>query len=188
MFGRTGTHYYTFDLLMLDSTGLRPLPLVTRNQALRQLIADCDPVRYCDYINGYGRSFFEQVRKAGLEGMVAKRRQSPYIGGPTTYWLKIKCLRTHDFVVSGWRPARKIPFALCCSVSSLLKLFIRWVQFRRVLIDAGCARSFSIWSSEKLHHLLIRSMTPMLPFASRRCGCRSSSRTLPIMANRCVRH
>ena len=104
MFGHTGSHYYTFDLLMLDSTDMRQLPLVARKQALRQLIENRDPVRYCDHVTGYGRSFFELVRNAGLEGIVAKRRQSIYSGALTTDWLKVKCLRKHDFVVGGWLP------------------------------------------------------------------------------------
>jgi bifunctional non-homologous end joining protein LigD len=47
MFGRTGTHYFAFDLLMLDSTDLRPLPLESRNERLRELLQSSDdPVRY----------------------------------------------------------------------------------------------------------------------------------------------
>lgn len=64
MFGRTGTHYYAFDLLMLDTTDLRPLPLETRKEALRQLTEDCDPVRYCDYVVARGKAFFNLVREA----------------------------------------------------------------------------------------------------------------------------
>jgi ATP-dependent DNA ligase len=89
---------------MLDSSDLRQLPLVDRKQALKQLIENRDPVRYCDHVADYGRSFFELVRNAGLAGIVAKRRESIYSGTLTTDWLKVKCLRKHDFVVDGWLP------------------------------------------------------------------------------------
>jgi bifunctional non-homologous end joining protein LigD len=103
MFGRTGTHYFAFDLLMLDSTDLRPLPLESRKERLRELLQSSDdPVRYCDHVTDRGKDFFDLVRATGLEGMVAKRRRSSYLGRLTDDWLKIKCLRTHDFIVGGW--------------------------------------------------------------------------------------
>jgi bifunctional non-homologous end joining protein LigD len=77
MFGRTGTHYLAFDLLMLDSTDLR-LPLERRKERLRELLQSSDdPVRYCDHVTGRGKDFFDLVRATGLDGMVAKRRRSP---------------------------------------------------------------------------------------------------------------
>jgi len=42
MFNRTGTHYFAFDLLMLDSTDLRDVPLETRKERLRNLMPDTD--------------------------------------------------------------------------------------------------------------------------------------------------
>lgn len=51
---------------------------------------------------GDGCAFFEAVRQAGLEGMVAKRRSSQYVGTLTADWLKVKCVRTYDFVIGGW--------------------------------------------------------------------------------------
>jgi bifunctional non-homologous end joining protein LigD len=104
MFGRVGTHYFAFDLLWLDKADLRPHPLERRKSVLQNLLVSCDPVRYCDHIAGCGKAFYETVREAGLEGMVAKRRRSAYRGGLTGDWLKVKCLRTHGFVVGGWIP------------------------------------------------------------------------------------
>ena len=49
-----------------------------------------------------GKAFFDAVRQAGLEGMVAKRRDSIYTGVLSEDWLKIKCLPVHDFVIGGW--------------------------------------------------------------------------------------
>jgi ATP-dependent DNA ligase len=59
---------------------------------LRELLQSSAPVRYCDHITGCGKDFFDLVRETGLEGMVAKRRRSPYLGRLTDDWLKIKCL------------------------------------------------------------------------------------------------
>lgn len=105
--GRIGTHYYAFDLLLLGDADLRGRPLEERKAALASLLKACEPVRYCDHIVGAGCAFFDAVRQAGLEGMVAKRRRSQYFGTLTEDWLKVKCLRTHDFVIGGWVPDGK---------------------------------------------------------------------------------
>jgi bifunctional non-homologous end joining protein LigD len=101
--GRTGTHYYAFDLLMLGNADLRAKPLQLRKAMLADLVqVGAEPVRYCDHVIGKGKAFFDAVRQAGLEGMVAKRRDSIYTGVLNDDWLKIKCLRVHDFVIGGW--------------------------------------------------------------------------------------
>ena len=98
----TGTHYYAFDLLMLGDD-LRAKPLELRKSMLAELLRGCgEPVRYCDHIIETGKAFFEAVREAGLEGVVAKRRGSAYAGVLNDDWLKIKCMRVHDLVVGGW--------------------------------------------------------------------------------------
>jgi len=101
--GRTGTRYYGFDLLVLEDADPRARRLESRKSMLADLLHDSsDAVRYCDHIIGTGRAFFEAVREAGLEGMVAKRRASKYAGVLNDDWLKVKSMRVHDFVVGGW--------------------------------------------------------------------------------------
>jgi len=99
--GRTGTHYYAFDILLLNADDLRDSPLEARKAILKALLGECDPVRYTDHVIGNGIAFFGLVKRSGLEGMVAKRRASTYSGALTDDWLKVKCLRVHDFVVGG---------------------------------------------------------------------------------------
>jgi len=101
--GRTGTHLYAFDLLMLGDADLRTKPLEKRKVTLVRLLnGSCNAVRYCDHIIGRGKDFFDSVRELGLEGMVAKRRLSEYVGTLNGDWLKVKCLCVHDFVIGGW--------------------------------------------------------------------------------------
>ena len=106
MNGRTGTHLYVFDLLLLGRKDFRALPLEGRKIALGNLLGanakKGNQVRLCDHIIGHGKAFFETVKEAGLEGMVAKRRQSLYSGRLTDDWRKVKCMRLHHFVVGGW--------------------------------------------------------------------------------------
>jgi bifunctional non-homologous end joining protein LigD len=101
--GEPETHYYGFDLLMLGDDDLRARPLEARKTMLADLLhGSSDAVRYCDHVVGEGKAFFDSVRQAGLEGMVAKRRASKYTGALNDDWLKVKCMRVHDFVVGGW--------------------------------------------------------------------------------------
>jgi bifunctional non-homologous end joining protein LigD len=113
MNGRTGTHFYVFDLLLLGRKDFRSLPLEGRKTALGNLLGatakNCDLVRLCDHIIGQGKAFFETVKEAGLEGMVAKRRQSLYHGRLTDDWRKVNAC---GCIISLWVDGRKIS-ALC---------------------------------------------------------------------------
>ena len=81
-----------FDLLSVDGGNLRDLPLVDRKAKLRKLIPrKASSVLYLDHLNGKGIELFDQCCKLGLEGVVAKPKESPYrelAGKPM--WIKIK--------------------------------------------------------------------------------------------------
>ena len=95
-------HLYLFDLLAFDGFDLRELPLEQRKDLLGQLIRGDGPLRYCEHVVGHGHAFYEEVSKAGLEGIVAKRREGPYRGTRSADWLKIKCPLTRNFVIGGY--------------------------------------------------------------------------------------
>ncbi len=59
MFGRSGTHYFAFDLLWLENTDLRLHLLEGRKSILQELLRSADPVRYCDHVAGCGKAFYE---------------------------------------------------------------------------------------------------------------------------------
>jgi bifunctional non-homologous end joining protein LigD len=95
-----------FDCLMLDGRDLRRLPLVDRKECLRLLLPPLGPVRYGDHIVGEGEAFFDAASGLRLEGIVAKRARSVYVGGRTRDWIKIKCQRRQEFVVGGYTDPR----------------------------------------------------------------------------------
>ena len=57
---------------------------------------------YSDHIEEQGIELYKVLADAGMEGIVAKRRDSPYVQGRTKEWLKIKPERTVDLVVYGY--------------------------------------------------------------------------------------
>ncbi len=93
--------YYLFDLLYLDGYDLRQVALEQRKQALAQIIAPSELVRYSDHFP-QGLALFEVAKKKGLEGILAKKRQSHYKERRSREWLKIKVTQTVDCVVGGY--------------------------------------------------------------------------------------
>ena len=93
---------FVFDLLAFQGYDLRPLPLVARKQALRMLMPSAGPLRYADHVAREGEAFYDEVAKLGLEGIIAKRADAPYVGGRSPHWVKLKADRTADFVVVGF--------------------------------------------------------------------------------------
>ncbi|HMH55047.1 MAG TPA: DNA ligase D, partial [Gemmatimonadales bacterium] len=94
--------YFAFDLLGVDDFDLRPLPLSTRKALLRKLLPTAGVIRFLDHFENEGKVLYEQVQKLGLEGIVAKRAESPYRAGRSATWLKIRTRRSDDFVVVGF--------------------------------------------------------------------------------------
>ncbi|MGC4069056.1 MAG: DNA ligase D [Polyangiaceae bacterium] len=55
-----------------------------------------------EFSRGNGRVFFEKAYELGLEGVVSKRLDAPYIGGRGHDWLKSKCTKRQEFVILGY--------------------------------------------------------------------------------------
>jgi bifunctional non-homologous end joining protein LigD len=83
--------FYAFDLLWLDGKDFRKLALTDRKERLEKLIkkSKCKDILYAQHILANGVGFFEEVCARDLEGIVAKRKNSPYKDAGKT-WLKIK--------------------------------------------------------------------------------------------------
>jgi bifunctional non-homologous end joining protein LigD len=82
-----------FDLLFLDGKDLRELPLSERKQRLRKLIPSKNSrLLYVDHIDSRGCALFEAARRMDLEGIVAKRKSSPYRATekPSPQWIEVK--------------------------------------------------------------------------------------------------
>jgi len=91
-----------FDCLALEGRDLRRLPLLARKQCLALVVPARGVARYCEHVAGGGPAFFEAVSELGLEGIVAKREASRYVGGRSRDWLKVKCQRRQEFVIGGY--------------------------------------------------------------------------------------
>ncbi len=96
--------YFVFDLLYLDGYDVTGVALQERKRLLRALLPDGHDgvLRFSDHVVGRGREFLAQASRLGLEGMVSKRRDTPYDSKRSRAWLKVKCKRAQEFVVGGF--------------------------------------------------------------------------------------
>ena len=64
-------------------------------------------IHYSDHIRGSGEQLLNKFCAAGLEGVISKKADEPYVGSRTGSWLKIKCIKRQEFVIVGWTPSDK---------------------------------------------------------------------------------
>jgi len=93
---------FVFDLLGFAGLDLRGLPLLERKRHLQALLPRAGALRFADHVTEHGSAFFDQVAALGLEGVLAKRADSKYVGRRTPQWLKVVVEHHGDFVVCGY--------------------------------------------------------------------------------------
>lgn len=99
--------YYIYDILSLDGEDLRPLPLLERKKRLHTILPRLPHIHYCHHIVEHGTAFYNSVQNEHLEGIIAKRADSPYREGVrSTQWLKIKRLHEQMAVIGGFTEPR----------------------------------------------------------------------------------
>lgn len=99
--------YYVFDLLYLEGYDLRSFTLLQRKELLKKALSKSAHIRYCEHIDKEGIKFFQQISKQGYEGIIAKRKESPYRSGRSRDWLKIKSHQQQEFIICGFTKPRK---------------------------------------------------------------------------------
>jgi len=82
---------YAFDLIELNGDDLRLDPLEGRKETLAMILAKAGSgIRFNEHMEGDGETVFHHACKLGLEGIVSKRKDSPYRSGRSADWLKMK--------------------------------------------------------------------------------------------------
>jgi bifunctional non-homologous end joining protein LigD len=91
--------YHVFDVLWLNGRSVTGLPLEERRALLQGLRLE-PPLRLVEVLED--RTPWERARREGWEGVIAKRRGSPYEHRRSKHWLKMKCEASQEFVVGGF--------------------------------------------------------------------------------------
>lgn len=99
--------YVIFDLLYLDGRSLLDEPYEERRGALEDLGLDGEHWNVPEFHKGAGSSLLDATREQGIEGVIAKRLDSPYRPGRRSRdWLKIKNVLRQEVVIGGWLPGK----------------------------------------------------------------------------------
>ena len=100
--------YYVFDMLFLNDHEMVDLPLLDRKSLIPDVIEGLDHIVFCDHVEGMGKAFYERAIDAGLEGVVAKKKDSTYAPGyRSENWLKVKAVQSEEVFICGYTDSVK---------------------------------------------------------------------------------
>ncbi|MBD7967748.1 ATP-dependent DNA ligase [Paenibacillus gallinarum] len=95
--------YVVFDILHYDGQDTRKLPLHERKALLQEIPFNNPRMGKTPYVQGAGESLFKQMELTQMEGMVAKRLDSTYVGRRSADWLKVINWTYVDVIIMGYR-------------------------------------------------------------------------------------
>jgi bifunctional non-homologous end joining protein LigD len=93
-----------FDLLYFDGHDLTKTDLASRRHLLEGIVPSgaTGPIQLSEAIEGDGESIFRAACEHGLEGIIAKDRNSTYRSGRLGDWVKVKCIQSDSFAIVGY--------------------------------------------------------------------------------------
>jgi bifunctional non-homologous end joining protein LigD len=103
-------HFFIFDLLILTGKDVMGEPLVKRRELIEEHILPelADPIRYSPILDGSLTNLVRSVKAQGLEGLVAKRRDSKYEPGLRSgSWQKMRVNAGQELVIGGYTHSPK---------------------------------------------------------------------------------
>ena len=159
--GHGNISYFVFDLLYLNGKDLRALPLTKRKELLRDLLPEIPDIQFNDHLLEYGKDFFQLARENNLEGIVAKRADSPYqTGRRSKDWLKIKIRLQQEAIICGYTDPR--------GSRKLFGSLVLGAYQGKELIHIGFSGSgFDDRSLKEIHGKLQQLVQPDSPFSGK---------------------
>ncbi|ABM96792.1 DNA ligase D [Methylibium petroleiphilum] len=96
--------FFVFDVPFLGGMDLRKVPVASRRQVLNELFEQrqSEVVRFSEAFDVPPAHMLEAACKMGLEGVMVKRADAPYVSSRTDTWLKLKCQQRQEFIVVGF--------------------------------------------------------------------------------------
>lgn len=153
--------YCAFDLMFADGEDLRALPLLERKKRLKAVLPRHKLIAFSNHRKGKGTKFFAEAERRHLEGIMAKRADSPYASGRRTAdWLKVKTAQRQEVVIAGFTvPRRTRPFF------GALVLAVREGDAWRYIGHVGTGFSHQVL--QELHSKLVTLKTARSPFPTK---------------------
>jgi len=151
--------YYVFDVLMLDGRDVMGETFETRQHVLEQKVLPllAEPVRYTGELKARLRDLIHSVKAQGLEGLVAKRRNSKYEPGVRSgAWMKMRVNRGQEFVIAGYTIGTKTFDAVV----------IGYYEGDRLIYSARTRNGFTPATRNQLFKKFATLEIPECPFAN----------------------
>ena len=151
-------HYFVFDLLVYNNRDLTQLPLIERRQIMKSVLKlESSRIRIADYFEASASDMLSAARGQGLEGVVAKRKDSRYeVGKRTGAWAKYRLNSGQELVIGGY-----IPGAL--GVDAIV---VGYYRGEDLLYVARVRNGFVPASRRQVFARLKPLLTPKCPFAN----------------------
>jgi bifunctional non-homologous end joining protein LigD len=97
------TLYYVFDVLWYKGDDITGKSILERRSVLEHAIEPTAGIQIGSYVEAEGKALFQLTKEKGMEGIIAKRKDSIYRPGRrSSDWLKIKARLQQEFVVGGF--------------------------------------------------------------------------------------
>jgi bifunctional non-homologous end joining protein LigD len=148
--------YYAFDLLNFEGEDWTKKPLHERKEKLREILEGSE-VRYNANLSGSPEAILRTIKSAGLEGVVAKKRDSFYRAGTrVTTWLKFKINKAQEFVIGGYKP----------DATGFQSILVGYYQAKKLLFAGKVRQGFNPYIRAKLFEAMRPCLTSKCPFAN----------------------
>ena len=159
-------HFFIFDLLILKGKDVMGEPLVKRRELIEEHVLPklADPIRYSPILEGSLKDLMRSVKAQGLEGLVAKRRDSGYEPGLRSgAWMKMRVNAGQELVIGGYTPSPKNFDALVIGYydgSNLIYAARTRNGFTPTSRAESCSRRLSRWKSRIARSRICRRRKP----------------------------
>jgi len=150
--------FVAFDLLFYDYKALFHTPIELRRELLEENIITAERLIVSKEVAGSGIKYFEAISKMGLEGVIAKKKQSIYLPGKRVKtWLKFKTKKRNSFIICGYviNPTTR---------GELSSLILGLYNEDRLICCGMVGTGFTKTEPELIHKELIKLTTDICPF------------------------
>lgn len=146
--------YFAFDLLHLNGKDLQGEPLSARRAMLQNIVSGTDVV-FSAELPGSPEDVVQAVTEVGLEGVVAKRRDSTYESGKRSgAWQKFKVQLRQEFVIGGYKPENR----------NFQSIVVGYYENKKLRFAGRVRAGFTAAQRAALFELLRPLTTDMCPF------------------------
>lgn len=161
---KVNLHYAVFDVLEINGSDVRSMPIEQRKQLLEKILSNAIPeeIELVKATKLTGDKFLEEAKKKGWEGIIAKENESTYASGARSgSWQKIKLQASQEAIITGYtKPAgqRNHFGALVLAMKN---------EKNELVYIGNCGTGFTEKTLKELSELLKPLETKNKPFAEK---------------------